>query len=199
MPKPLRGGGGGESNPTCPNNLATPMASFQRFHLAPVVGLERVELSSLAYQTSALPLSYSPLKEADYFCHLPGISPCTAEARSGALKFLAEERGIEPLKPCGPTVFKTASSTNRTSSVVASEGIEPPPPVCNTGALTITLTRLWYPWRDSNSRRPGSKPGALDPLSYRGKLVDQLGLEPRTPACKAGAFPVTPQAHDRHE
>ena len=60
-------------------------------------------------------------------------------------------------------------------------------------------TELWCPWRDSNSRRPGSKPGALIPLSYRGILVDQLGLEPRTPACKAGAFPVTPQAHDHNE
>ena len=29
-----------------------------------------------------------------------------------------EDRGIEPLRPLSPAVFKTASSTNRTSSLV---------------------------------------------------------------------------------
>ena len=52
-----------------------------------VVGLGGIKPPSLAYQTSALSLSYSPM------------------AGSG---------GIEPPKPCGPTVFETAPSTSRT-------------------------------------------------------------------------------------
>ena len=52
-----------------------------------VVGLGGIKPPSLAYQTSTLSLSYSPM------------------AGSG---------GIEPPKPCGPTVFETAPSTSRT-------------------------------------------------------------------------------------
>ena len=53
----------------------------------PMVGPLRIELRLPVYQTGVLPLNYGPL---------------------------AGSRGIEPLKPFSPTVFETASSTNRT-------------------------------------------------------------------------------------
>lgn len=33
------------------------------------------------------------------------------------------------------------------------------------------ITRIWYPWQDSNPRRLVPKTNALNPLSYRGKQV----------------------------
>lgn len=45
-----------------------------------------------------------------------------------------------------------------------------------------------YPWQDLNLQPPGSKPGALVPLSYRGKLYEPGGS--RTPNLRIKSPPL---------
>ncbi len=111
----------------------------------------------------------------------------------------------EPPKPCGPTVFETAPSANRTLPIgipnwdlVAPARIELALSGCKPDALPLHHGAM-APLERFELPAPRFEAWRSIPLSYRGILVDHLGLEPRTPACKAGAFPVTPQAHDHYE
>ncbi len=121
-----------------------------------MVGSEGIEPTSAAYQTAALPLSYGPII------------------------FLAGSRGIEPLRPCSPTVFETAPSTNRTLPIWM--GIWELNPVL--GFMRPASYRLTYPhwWRrwDLNPLpsvcKTDALPAELHPLGIGGRIRTYTGL-----------------------
>ena len=135
-----------------------------------VVGLGGIKPPSLAYQTSALSLSYSPM------------------AGSG---------GIEPPKPCGSTVFETAPSTNRTLPLVAPARIELALSGCKPDALPlhhgamVPLERFELPtprfeaWRSRSAELQGRIGGPAgtrtqDPC-LQGRRVPCYATSPRLP------------------
>ena len=135
-----------------------------------VVGLGGIKPPSLAYQTSALSLSYSPM------------------AGSG---------GIEPPKPCGPTVFETAPSTSRTLPLVAPARIELALSGCKPDALPlhhgamVPLERFELPtprfeaWRSNSAELQGHFGGPAgtrtqDPC-LQGRRVPCYATGPQSP------------------
>ena len=131
--------------------------------------------------------------------------------------YMAEGEGIEPASPLGPTVFETASSTNRTPSVMAvGVGVEPTPPGSGPDVLPLdhptVVPRAGIepaPCCSSGSRstpelpRNGGKGGirtrgpgrapwsatrCFQPLSHLSVWRRRWDSNPRSPARQAGAF-----------
>ena len=74
--------------------------------------------------------------------------------------------------PCKDTVFPVIPSAH---ILAESRGVEP------------------HPISENPVFKAGRRTNAAALLSIT--LVDQRGIEPRTPACKAGVFPIIPSAH----
>ena len=96
-------------------------------------------LGPVTYKVTALPLSYRRLVPA------VGVKPGSAFSKTAALPSeqspVAEGEGIEPPSLLRPTVFGTASSTNRTPSLLTEmavgAGIEPTSPGPEPGVLPL--------------------------------------------------------------
>ena len=89
---------------------------------------------------------------------------------------VAEGEGIEPPSLLQPTVFKTASSTNRTPSVWQWE-LESNQRLLGQSQVSYRWTTpLCFRGLKSNRRRPALQATAL-PLSYPG-MVEVVGFEP---------------------
>ncbi len=92
---------------------------------------------------------------------------------------MAEGEGIEPPSPLGPTVFETASSTNRTPSVWQWELGSNQRLLGQSQTSYLYTTPLWFRGLESNQRRAALQATAL-PLSYLG-LAERAGFEPANP------------------
>ena len=69
-------------------------------------------------------------------------------------------------------------------------GLQPP------AVAAVPPADMWSGWRDSNSRHPVPKTGALRKLSYAPMImVDLVGLEPTLPCLQGRCFPSKLQAH----
>ena len=69
-------------------------------------------------------------------------------------------------------------------------GLQPP------AVAAVPPADIWSGWRDSNSRHPVPKTGALRKLSYAPMImVDLVGLEPTLPCLQGRCFPSKLQAH----
>ena len=105
-----------------------------------------------------------------------GIEPRLAAPKTAVLPLdespLAEGEGIEPPNPLRSTVFETASSTNRTPSVLFTR--------CQKDMAVRAGIEPTF---------PGSEPGVL-PLDHRPMLVAPPGIEPGVAVCNTAALPL---------